>query len=94
MLDDVALMLRGRPAGDNGDNIAGSERGVGVVDEVVLGVGKPLVDNLIPLLTSNSDLDGLFHEASRDDDAMKLVRHAARGFGDLRRHGLKDPCIE
>lgn len=42
MLDDVALMLGSRPAGDNGDNIAGSERGVGVVDEVVLGVGKPL----------------------------------------------------
>lgn len=42
MLDDVALMLGGRPAGNNGDNIAGSERGVGVVDKVVLGVGEPL----------------------------------------------------
>lgn len=64
MLNNVALVLGGGPSGDDSDNVAASKGRVGVVDEVVLGVGVPLVDNLVPFLTTNSDLDSLFHQAS------------------------------
>lgn len=83
MLDDVALVLGGRPSRNDGDDVAGSEGRVGVMNEVVLGVGIPLsatlasqssmvfgrepahlVDDLVPFLTANSDLDSLLHEAS------------------------------
>lgn len=42
-----------------------------------------LVDNLIPLLTSDSDLDSLLHQTGRDDNTMHLMRHPTGGLGDL-----------
>lgn len=53
-----------------------------------------LVNNLIPLLAADSNLDSLFHQTSRDDDAMKLVRNAARGLGNLRRHDFDASCLQ
>lgn len=101
----MALVLGGRPAGDDGDDVAGAEGGVGIVYEVVLGVCEPLfeslsararaarepivaasthlVDDLVPFLTADSDLDGLLHQACRHDDAVKLVGHAPGGLGHL-----------
>lgn len=42
MLDNMALMLGGRPTGNDGYDVAASEGRVGIVDEVVLRVGVPL----------------------------------------------------
>lgn len=44
MLNNVALVLGSRPSRDNRDNIAGSEGCVGIVNKVMLGIGKPLED--------------------------------------------------
>lgn len=44
VLDNVALVLGCRPSGDNRDNIAGSEGCVGIMNKVMLGIGKPLED--------------------------------------------------
>ena len=52
----------------------------------LIGEFHYLVDHFVPLLTTDSDLDGLLHEARRDDNAMKLMRDTARGLGNLRRH--------
>ena len=42
MLDDVALVSGGGPAGLNGNNVTGAERCVGIVDEIVSWVGEVL----------------------------------------------------
>lgn len=42
VLDVVAFVLGCRPAGRNGDDVAGAKRRIGIMDEVVLRVGKPL----------------------------------------------------
>lgn len=51
-----------------------------------------LVNDLIPLLASNSNFDGLVHESRRNHDAMQLVRDTPSSLGDWRRHivGLDD----
>lgn len=45
-----------------------------------------LIDSFVPFLAADSDLDGLLHEASRDNDTVKLMGHPARCLNDLRRH--------
>ena len=50
------------------------------------GLPTHLVNNLVPLLATDSNLDGLLHETSGHDDAVKLASYTAGRFCDLRSH--------
>lgn len=38
----MALVLRGGPTGPDGNDVARSQGGIGIVDEILLRIGKPL----------------------------------------------------
>lgn len=42
-----------------------------------------LVDDFIPFLTTDSNLDGFLHQTSRYNNAMKLMSDAPGGFCNL-----------
>ena len=73
----------GKPLDESGASVKGC--GVCRFRELI---GTYLVDDLIPFLSSDSDLDGFLHQACRDDDTTEIVIDAPRRASDLGRHGL------